>query len=258
MSEILYTVNDHYCIITIKDEKSYNSLDKNLIDKLLELLNKAELDNNIRAVLLTGYGNAFSAGQNLGVIIENKIEDFKDIVLEQYNPLVLKIRNLNKPVIAAVKGVAAGAGANLALLCDIVLVHENARFIQAFSKIGLIPDTAGTFFLPRLIGFQKAMALMFTGEPISAAEALKMGLVFKVFQDDEYDHSVHEFMMKISNMPTLGLVYTKKLMNQSWNNSLEVQLELEAHYQNLAGRTEDFKEGVQAFVEKRKPVFKGK
>lgn len=258
MGEILYEIRERYAVITIQDEKTYNSLNKDLINKIIYYLNEAELDVNVRAILLTGVGKAFSAGQNLQVIIQEKLEDFESIVRDQYNPLVLKIRDINKPVIAAVNGVAAGAGANLALVCDVVLAHENAKFIQAFSQIGLIPDTAGTFVLPRLIGFQRAMGYMLTGEPIMAQEALKMGLVYKVYEEKEYHDSVKAFMEKVSAMPTLGIAYTKKLLNLSMNNTLEQQLEAEADYQNKAGHTEDFKEGVQAFVEKRKPIFKGK
>lgn len=258
MGEILYEIRERYAVITIQDEKTYNSLNKDLINKIIYYLNEAELDVNVRAILLTGVGKAFSAGQNLQVIIQEKLEDFESIVRDQYNPLVLKIRDINKPVIAAVNGVAAGAGANLALVCDVVLAHENAKFIQAFSQIGLIPDTAGTFVLPRLIGFQRAMGYMLTGEPIMAQEALKMGLVYKVYEGKEYHDSVIAFMEKVSAMPTLGIAYTKKLLNLSMNNTLEQQLEAEADYQNKAGHTEDFKEGVQAFVEKRKPIFKGK
>jgi len=184
--------------------------------------------------------------------------ELKTIVRDHYNPIILKIRNLNKPVIAAVNGVAAGAGANLALACDITIAKNSASFIQAFSKIGLIPDSGGTFFLPRIIGAQKALALMITGDKISAKEAEEMNMIYKAIDDDDFDTFISNFASKLSIMPTKGIALTKKAVNSSFNNNLEKQLNLEEELQTLAGETYDFNEGVNAFIEKRKPNFKGK
>lgn len=177
--------------------------------------------------------------------------------MEHYNPIIRKITSLNKPVIAAVNGVAAGAGANIALACDIVIAKKSASFIQAFSKIGLIPDSGGTFFLPRLIGVQKAMALMMTGEKVGAEEAEKMNMIYKSIEDDDYKEEIVRFAKKIAEMPTFGLGLTKKAVHEGLTNGLNEQLELEEKYQTLAGKSKDFEEGVNAFLEKRKAVFKG-
>jgi 2-(1,2-epoxy-1,2-dihydrophenyl)acetyl-CoA isomerase len=178
-------------------------------------------------------------------------------VEEHYNPIVTKIRNIEKPILAAVNGVAAGAGANIALACDVVVATESASFIQAFSKIGLVPDSGGTFTLPRLIGFQKASAIMMLGDKISAQDAEKMGMIYQVFSDDEFVEKSEALAQKLANMPTKGLAYTKHLLNQSMNNDFVEQLEQEKIYQNLSANTVDAKEGIQAFLEKRKPNFKG-
>jgi len=163
-----------------------------------------------------------------------------------------------KPVVAAVNGVAAGAGANMALCCDVVVAAASASFIQAFSKIGLIPDSGGTFTLPRLVGWQKASALMMTGDKISAPEAEKMGMIYKVFDDEIFDDESKKIATGLSQMPTKGLAYTKHVLNQSFYNNWEDQLDLEDKYQQKAAATEDYAEGINSFLEKRKPVFKGK
>jgi 2-(1,2-epoxy-1,2-dihydrophenyl)acetyl-CoA isomerase len=182
----------------------------------------------------------------------------KNIVGEHYNPIILKIRNLEKPVIAAVNGVAAGAGANIALACDITIAKKSAAFIQAFSKIGLIPDSGGTFFLPRLIGLQKAMALMFTGEKVSAEQAEKLNMIYKAVDDETFEEEVLKFAETLAVMPTRGLGLTKKALNLGLFNNLEDQLAVEGVLQTEAGETEDFREGVNAFLEKRAAVFKGR
>jgi 2-(1,2-epoxy-1,2-dihydrophenyl)acetyl-CoA isomerase len=170
----------------------------------------------------------------------------------------LKIRTIEKPVIAAVNGVAAGAGANIALACDITIAKQSASFIQAFSKIGLIPDSGGTFFLPRLIGMQKALALMMTGDKVSATEAEKLNMIYKVVEDDSFDEEIKTFTEKLALMPTKGLGLSKRAVNLGLFNSLEDQLDMEVIIQVEAGLTEDFTEGVDAFLQKRTPIFKGK
>jgi 2-(1,2-epoxy-1,2-dihydrophenyl)acetyl-CoA isomerase len=183
---------------------------------------------------------------------------FKTILSEGYNPIVSKIRALKKPVIAAVNGVAAGAGANIALCCDVVIAASSASFIQAFSKIGLVPDSGGTFTLPRLIGFQKASALMMLGEKVSAAQAEQLGMIYQVVDDTAFEEAWTSLANTLAAMPTHGLALTKQLLNDTFTNSFEQQLALEEKYQIEAGNTDDYREGVNAFIEKRKPVFTGK
>jgi 2-(1,2-epoxy-1,2-dihydrophenyl)acetyl-CoA isomerase len=225
--------------------------------ELQEILDNARVDNSIRAIVLTGEGKAFCAGQDLVEATDPNGPELQSIVRDHYNPIIEKIRTIEKPVIAAVNGVAAGAGANIALACDIVLAKESASFIQAFSKIGLIPDSGGTFMLPRLIGMQKALALMITGDKVMANEAEKMNMIYKAIPDDNFEEEVNKLALSLAHMPTKGIGLTKRAINESWNNSFEQQLKLEEELQTIAGKTEDFKEGVSAFLEKRKPQFKG-
>ena len=222
-------------------------------------LDNCETNEEVRAIVLTGNGKAFCAGQDLKEVTSPELNPgFKKILEEHYNPIILKIRHIKKPIIAAVNGVAAGAGANIALACDVVLAHEKASFIQAFSLIGLIPDSGGTFFLPRLIGFQKASALAMLGDKISAEEAEKLGMVYKVIPEEQFEEDVQKIAIKLAQMPTKALGLIKQLFNQSLTNNLESQLDLESKLQIEAAQTEDYAEGVSAFIEKRKPVFKGK
>jgi 2-(1,2-epoxy-1,2-dihydrophenyl)acetyl-CoA isomerase len=221
-------------------------------------LDACAVDDNVRVVVIKGEGKAFCAGQDLAEVIDPEGPEMKNIVGEHYNPIILKIRNLEKPVIAAVNGVAAGAGANIALACDITIAKKSAAFIQAFSKIGLIPDSGGTFFLPRLIGLQKAMALMFTGEKVGAEQAEKLNMIYKAVDDETFEEEVLKFAETLAVMPTRGLGLTKKAVNLGLFNNLEDQLAVEGVLQTEAGETEDFREGVNAFLEKRAAVFKGR
>ena len=235
----------------------FNSVNKDVALALQQHLRECQQNAEVRAVLLTGTGKAFCAGQDLAEITGPDAPEVADIVEKHYNPIVELIRALDKPVVAAVNGVAAGAGANLALACDVVVAKESASFIQAFSKIGLIPDSAGTYFLPRLIGMQRASALMMTGDKVSAAEAMQMGMIYKAFADDVFDAEVEKLVRKLAAMPTKGLAYTKQLLNQTFGNDLTRQLRAEGDYQLRAGSTTDYKEGVSAFLEKRQPTFTG-
>lgn len=234
----------------------YNSFNREMAYELHDLLDNVNGDSNVRCVCLTGEGKAFSAGQDLKEAIKGEIE-IEHIVKNHYNPIITKIRDLGKPIVAAVNGTAAGAGANIALACDIVLAKESASFIQAFSGIGLIPDSGGTYFLPRLLGFQKASALAILGDKISAKEAAEIGMIYKYFKDDEFDENVGKIINKLAAMPTKGIALTKYALNRTFSNSLDEQLDLERVLQAKAGNTDDYKEGVNAFIEKRKPEFKG-
>ena len=237
----------------------FNSFNREMALLFQEELDTCETDAAIRAVVITGNGKAFCAGQDLKEVTTPDLNPgFKKILEEHYNPIVRRIRKIEKPVIAAVNGVAAGAGANIALACDIVIASEGSSFIQAFSKIGLVPDSAGTFFLPRLIGFQKASALMMLGDKVSAEEAERLGMVYKVVSSDEFAETVEKTANILAQMPTQALGYTKRLLNASMNHTLDEQLEMESKYQIESAQSEDYAEGVAAFVEKRKPVFKGK
>lgn len=238
--------------------KVYNSFNREMSLELQQALDEAEADETVRCIVITGEGKGFCAGQDLGEAIDENGPELKEIVDKHYNPMITRIRNIEKPIIAAVNGIAAGAGANIALACDIVVADENAAFIQAFSKIGLIPDSAGTFFLPRLIGMQKAAALMMTGDKVMAQEAEQMGMIYKCFPTEVFEVSTKKMAAKLAKMPTKALGLTKLALNKSYSNNLEAQVALESDLQVVCGKTEDFKEGIDAFLEKRKPVFKGK
>lgn len=259
MSDFISTAEKNG-VLTIQFNRAdkYNSFVREMALAFHDALDKAAEDDTIRCVVITGSGKAFCAGQDLAEAIDPEGPELTKIVSEHYNPMITRIRSLEKPVIAAVNGVAAGAGANIALACDIVYATESAKFIQAFSKIGLIPDSGGTFFLPRLIGFQRASALMMTGDPVSAADAKQMGMIYGVFEDADFADSVAAVAEKMAAMPTLGLGLTKRLLNQSYANNLQEQLHQEDVVQTEAGQSYDYNEGVQAFLEKRKPEFKGK
>ena len=244
--------------ITLDRPEKYHSFVREMALKLQETLDQCKDNNDVRAILITASGKAFCAGQDLAEAIDPSIPSISTIIQEHYNPIIRRIRTIEKPIVAAVNGVAAGAGASLALACDIVVAAESASFVQAFSKIGLIPDSGGTFFLPRLIGMQNAAALMMTGEPVLAKDAENMGMIYKSYTDDSFEAESWKLVSKLAKMPTKGLGLTKKLLNASANNDLESQLTMEDECQVIAANTADFKEGVDAFLEKRKPNFKGK
>ena len=254
---LIFEKKDKIAYITLNRPDKYNSVNKDLAYAFQQALDDCATDNAIRCVVLSGTGKAFCAGQDLGEIVDPNGPPLDEIVVKHYNPIVLKIRHLAKPVIAAVNGVAAGAGANIALACDIVIATESASFLQAFSKLGLIPDSGGTYTLPRLVGHARASALMMLAEKVPAKDAQQMGMIYKAVPDAEFQAVIEKTANKLANMPTKGLAYTKKLLNLSAKTNMEEQLALEHEYQNLAGSTDDYGEGVRAFLEKRAPVFIG-
>ena len=259
MSEtIQLEINSGVATISLNRPKVFNSFNKEMAFALQDALDRCNQDD-VRAVMITGNGKAFCAGQDIQEITDpEKNPGFEAILDDHYNPIVQRIRDLEKPVIAAVNGVAAGAGANIALCCDVVIATESAAFIQAFSKIGLIPDSAGTYFLPRLIGFGRASAIAMLAEKISAKEAEQMGMIYKCVSDDEFLAFAKAKTEKLAQMPTKALANTKKALNQSMTNTLEQQLALESKLQIESANTADYQEGVTAFIEKRKPNFEGK
>ncbi len=257
MSSILYTKQNAVAIITLNRPDKFNSFNREMALLMQDALTDAANDSAIRSVYITGNGKAFCAGQDLTEAMDINGPGIENIVREHYNPIILSIRHIEKPVVCAVNGVAAGAGANIALACDVVIAGSSVSFIQAFSKIGLVPDSGGTFFLPRLIGFQRASALMLLGDKVAAADALQMGMLYKVCDDATLQTEAMAIAITLSQMPTKGIGLTKKLLNQSLFNTLEKQLETEGDLQVKAAKSYDYNEGVNAFLEKRKPVFKG-
>ena len=256
--ELITSLNNGVFKITLNRPEVYNSFNQAMAFSMQKELDYCAQNDEIRTILITGSGKAFCAGQDLSEATDPNGPELESIVRDHYNPIILKIRSLEKPVIAAVNGVAAGAGANIALACDLTIAQENASFIQAFSKIGLIPDSGGTYFLPRIIGVQKALALMFTGDKISAKEAEELNMIYKCIPEEDFEDFTLKIAEKMALMPTRAFGLTKKAVNQSLHNTLEQQLNLEEKLQTEAGKTEDFQEGVQAFLEKRKAKFKGK
>ena len=251
-------VENKVALISLNRPEVFNSFNREMALKLQSVLDECNDSSDVRAIVLTGNGKAFCAGQDLNEVTSPEINPgFKKILEEHYNPIIKRIRRSKKPIIAAVNGVAAGAGANIALACDLVVAHEKVNFIQAFSLIGLIPDSAGTFFLPRLIGFQKASALAMLGEKVSAEEAERIGMIYKVIPFENFTEEVHKLALKLAQMPTKALGMIKELLNASLTNTLDMQLDMESKYQIAAANTEDYAEGVAAFIEKREPNFKG-
>lgn len=255
---LIQKIEEGVCYLHLNRPEVFNSFNREMALALQNALKSAAENEEVRAIVLSGEGKAFCAGQDLAEAVDPDGPELQSIVKEHYNPIIELICTIEKPVIAAVNGVAAGAGANIALACDITFAKKSAAFIQAFSKIGLIPDSAGTFFLPRIIGYQKAMALFMTGDKVTAEDAERMNMIYKVVEDEELEAVVSQFAKQLAQMPTRGLGLTKRAVNKTWTNNLTEQLAVEEVLQTEAGNTDDFNEGVQAFLEKRKPVFKGK
>lgn len=258
---VRYEEAEGYAVITLNRPEKLNAFNEDLHAALAEALERAERDSSIRALLLTGGGRGFCAGQDLSdrrFPTDGEAPDLGDTIERLYNPLVRRIRALPKPVVCAVNGVAAGAGANVALACDIVLAARSARFIQAFCRIGLVPDSGGTFFLPRLVGEARAKALALLGEPLSAAQAEAWGMIWRVHEDKALMAEARQLCAHLATQPTTALALIKQAIQAAAANDLDAQLDLERDLQRQAGRTTDYREGVAAFLEKRPPTFKGR
>ena len=257
MPSIQFEINNGVAWITLNRPEKFNAFNREMALQLQQVLDDCATNISIRCIYITGAGKAFCAGQDISELTGDNAIEMARILAEHYNPIVKKIREINVPVVCAVNGVAAGAGANIALCCDIVVAAEGASFIQAFSKIGLIPDSGGTYTLPRLIGWQKASALMLTGDKVPALQAEKMGMIYKVFTNETFDEESKKIANSIAQMPTKALAYTKHALNQSFTNSWEEQLLLEDEFQQKAAATKDYEEGINSFLEKREAKFRG-
>ena len=257
MPSIQFEISNNVAWITLNRPEKFNAFNREMALQLQQVLDDCATNISIRCIYITGAGKAFCAGQDISELTGDNAIEMARILAEHYNPIVKKIREINVPVVCAVNGVAAGAGANIALCCDIVVAAEGASFIQAFSKIGLIPDSGGTYTLPRLIGWQKASALMLTGDKVPALQAEKMGMIYKVFTNETFDEESKKIANSIAQMPTKALAYTKHALNQSFTNSWEEQLLLEDDFQQKAAATKDYEEGINSFLEKREAKFRG-
>lgn len=252
---ILYEVKNAAAWITLNRPEKLNSFNEAMHSEMLKALQYANDDDGARAIVITGAGRAFSAGQDLSEVDQST--DYGELLRTRYNPIIEKMAEIGKPIIAAVNGTAAGAGFSLALAADFRLVSEKASFLNAFIHIGLVPDSGNTYFLPRIVGHAKALELMVLGEKLSAEEAARLGLATKVLAEEEWNRQISSFVARLAAMPTKAIALIKENLNQSWDSSLVEVLEGEARAQNLAGLSGDHQEGVKAFLEKRKPEFKG-
>lgn len=257
---LIFKKENGIATISLNRPSVLNSLNREMAEELIEALQRISGDREVRVVLLSGEGRAFCAGQDLAELTKDGQiipQDLSLIVKERYNPIIRAIRTIEKPFVCAVRGIAAGAGANLALACDIVIAGKSAAFVQPFAQIGLVPDSGGTFVLPRLIGLARATALTFLGDKIGADEAVAMGMIYKAVEDAELDHVCAALVQKLATGATRSIGLTKRALNRSLGNNLETQLEVERELQGAAGESRDYAEGVAAFLGKRKPNFCG-
>jgi len=259
---VTYHVDGNVAVITLNRPDKLNAFTTEMLKELGEAVKQAERDETVRAVVITGAGRGFCAGQDVRELQERAIAggggDLQEHLERTYHPIVRRIRRMEKPVIAAVNGVAAGAGASLALACDLRIAAENASFVQAFVNVGLIPDSGSSFFLPRLVGLGRALELALTGRVVSAEEAERLGIFNRVVPAEQLMDSAMELARQLAQGPTKVIGLIKRALNRSWNLDLDEALAYEAQLQAIAGSTEDHREGIAAFLEKRKPEFTGR
>jgi 2-(1,2-epoxy-1,2-dihydrophenyl)acetyl-CoA isomerase len=253
-----YQVSEGVAKITFNRPDVYNALNDGITYELQDALKAVAKDDQVRVVVLTGEGKAFCSGQDLKAASGQEKRSFIDSLHKRYNPIIRAMRNLPKPIVCRLNGVAAGAGCSLALACDVIVAAEEATLIEIFVNIGLVPDSGSSYFLPRLVGMAKAFELCAMGSKVKAKEALEMGLVTKVVAADQLDNAVKEYTDYFAKAPTKAIGLIKKMLNKSTTSTLDEMLEYEAYSQEIAGQSQDYKEGVTAFLEKRKPVFLGK
>ena len=257
---IEFTISEGVAVLTLNRPESLNSFNAQMHSEVRSALKEVKKDNSVRCLLLTGNGRGFCAGQDLGdrnVAPGSAAPNLGESIEKNYSPMLRTLRSLEMPVICAVNGVAAGAGANIAFACDIVLAAKSASFIQAFCKIGLIPDCGGTWTLPRLVGPARAMALSLLGDKVSAEQAEQWGMIWKSVENESLKEEAMAMAQHFASQPTKGLALIKRAIQASATNTFDEQLDLERDLQTLAGRTDDYREGVSAFIAKRKPAFKG-
>lgn len=255
---LTFAVADGVATITLNRPEVYNALNDAITYELQDALKAAAKDEAVRVVVLTGAGKAFCAGQDLKAVAGQEKRSFMESLHKRYNPIIRAMKSLPKPIVARVNGVAAGAGCSLALACDIIVASEEATLIEVFINIGLVPDSGSSYFLPRLVGMAKAFELCSMGSRVKAAEALQLGLINKVVPADQLDAAVKEYTDYFATAPTKAIGLIKKMLDKSTTSTLEEMLEYEAYCQEIAGTSKDYKEGVTAFLEKRKPAFEGK
>jgi 2-(1,2-epoxy-1,2-dihydrophenyl)acetyl-CoA isomerase len=253
-----YEVKDGVAIITLNRPDVYNALNDGITFELQDALKAVAKDEQVRVVVLTGEGKAFCSGQDLKAGSAEEKRSFMDSLQKRYNPIVRAMRNLPKPILCRLNGVAAGAGCSLALACDMIVASEEATLIEVFINIGLVPDSGSSYFLPRLVGMAKAFELASMGSRIKAKEALELGLINKVVPADQLDDAIKEYATHFATAPTKSIGLIKKMLNKSTTSSLDDMLKYEAYCQEIAGSSYDYKEGVTAFLEKRKAAFLGK
>lgn len=256
-NSLLYTVADKVATITLNRPDVFNAFNDELTYELQDALKKAERDAEVRAVVLTGEGKAFCSGQDLKAAMAQPNRSFSESIHKRYNPIIRAMRNMPKPIICRLNGVAAGAGCSLALACDFIVASEDATLIEVFVNIGLVLDSGSSYFLPRLVGSAKAFELATMGSRVKAPEALQLGLVNRVVPATELDAAVKTVTDYYANAPTKAIALMKKMLNKSYHTDLDGMLDYEAYCQDIAGATHDYREGVGSFLEKRKPEFKG-
>ena len=264
MSDVLlYELEAGVASLTLNRPDKLNAFTDELLMALLKKLKDCERDPEARCIIIRGAGRGFCAGQDLAAVRDRESEgasgmNFKTHLEKTYNKVIHKIRTIEKPVIGGINGVAAGAGASLALACDLRVAVDSAKFIQSFIGVGLVPDSGSSFFLPRMVGYARAFELAITAERLTASDAAQLGLVNRVYSADDFETGLRDYAASIANAPTLAIGLTKRAMNRALVTSLEDSLAYEAHLQEVAGRSEDHKEGIAAFLEKRSPEFKGR